>query len=135
MKTRSSSSRTSTTTTSTRILRGDNFACYQGDPKGNFEVPTATGDCACEASIGRDCELNVLTESGDLKRYSENAVSTQISTYKKQIGEYKVSAATQFSRGRSNFGIGDLKGGVSQSSGSSGEGEVGARTDSSVSTQ
>ncbi|KAG7393056.1 hypothetical protein PHYBOEH_006198 [Phytophthora boehmeriae] len=85
---------------------------------GNFLVPDSAGDCT--ASIGRDCELNVLTESGELTGKSEEAASTKIGEYKKEIGGYSVVAASKFSPSSSNFGVGDLGGGVAQTSDSSG---------------
>ncbi|KAG6580181.1 pectin lyase F [Phytophthora cinnamomi] len=65
------------------------------ETEGSFFVPTAGGDC--KASIGRDCEVNVLTDSGKLAGYSEDAVGAQIKTYQKEVGGYEVKAATKFS--------------------------------------
>ncbi|KAG6580182.1 pectin lyase F [Phytophthora cinnamomi] len=87
------------------------------ETEGSFFVPTAGGDC--KASIGRDCEVNVLTDSGKLAGYSEDAVGAQIKTYQKEVGGYEVKAATKFSAATSNFGVGDLgTNNAAQSSGS-----------------
>ncbi|KAG7379583.1 hypothetical protein PHYPSEUDO_008454 [Phytophthora pseudosyringae] len=104
----------------------------QPDPEGNIFIPAAAGDC--KATIGRDCEVNVLTDSGTFTSNSEEAAKTQISTYKTQIGGYKATAAAKFDVGSANFGVGDLGGGnsVSQSSGS---GAVETSTDASAATQ
>ncbi|RLN44757.1 hypothetical protein BBJ29_008328 [Phytophthora kernoviae] len=80
----------------------------------NF-VPDSVSDC--QANIDRDCELNVLVESGTLTGNSEDAVATQIGNYKTEIGGYSVAAASKFSVSSSNFGVGDLGGGVAQTSG------------------
>ncbi|KAG2511715.1 hypothetical protein JM16_008152 [Phytophthora kernoviae] len=85
---------------------------------GNFFVPDSASDC--QANIDRDCELNVLEESGTLTGNSEDAVATQIGNYKTEIGGYSVAAASKFSVSSSNFGVGDLGGGVAQTSGLSG---------------
>uniref|UniRef100_H3H4V7 pectin lyase n=1 Tax=Phytophthora ramorum TaxID=164328 RepID=H3H4V7_PHYRM len=89
------------------VAEGNYFASVKtpnlDDPVGNFLVPTAAGDC--QASIGRDCELNVLTDSGTLTGYSQDKVAAQISDVKKTITGYKVAAAAQFSEAKSNFGV------------------------------
>ncbi|RLN55442.1 hypothetical protein BBJ28_00017727 [Nothophytophthora sp. Chile5] len=76
------------------------------DTDGNFLVPDAASDC--EASIGRDCELNVLADSGVLAGYNEDAVTTQISSFQTQIGGYAIAAAAQFTASSDNFGVGAL---------------------------
>ncbi|KAG7379586.1 hypothetical protein PHYPSEUDO_008457 [Phytophthora pseudosyringae] len=100
------------------VAEGNYFAAVKSpnldDPTGNFLVPSAAGDC--KAIIGRDCELNVLKESGLLKGYSQDKVGPQLTDVKKQITDYKVAAATQFSEASGNFGVGELGGGVTQSS-------------------
>ncbi|KAG6951291.1 hypothetical protein JG687_00013716 [Phytophthora cactorum] len=104
------------------LAEGNYFASVKSpnmdDPTGNFMVPTAAGDC--KATIGRDCELNVLKDSGTLKGYSQDKVGDQLTDVKKQITDYKVTAATPFSEASGNFGVGELGGGVTQSSASSG---------------
>ncbi|KAF4319966.1 hypothetical protein G195_006760 [Phytophthora kernoviae 00238/432] len=76
------------------------------DTDGNFFVPT-TGN-ACDASLGRDCELNILTDSGDLAGYNEDSVTNILSSYQTQIGGYAVAAASQFTASNDNFGVGTL---------------------------
>ncbi|RLN65183.1 hypothetical protein BBP00_00003010 [Phytophthora kernoviae] len=76
------------------------------DTDGNFFVPT-TGN-ACDASLGRDCELNILTDSGDLAGYNEDSVTNILSSYQTQIGGYAVAAASQFTASNDNFGLGTL---------------------------
>jgi pectin lyase len=76
------------------------------DEDGNFFVPTAASDC--ESSLGRDCELNVLTNSGTLTGYNEDAVTSLLGSYTTQIGGYAVTAASQFSAATANFGVGTL---------------------------
>ncbi|RLN36947.1 hypothetical protein BBJ28_00002075 [Nothophytophthora sp. Chile5] len=102
------------------LAEGNYFASvkspYLDDPDGNFFVPDAAGDC--QASIGRDCELNVLTDSGELAGYSEDAVVIQISSYQTQIGGYAVAAAAQFAEASDNFGVGALTTSVATSSAS-----------------
>ncbi|ETP41191.1 hypothetical protein F442_11598 [Phytophthora nicotianae P10297] len=89
----------------------------QPDPEGNIFIPSSAGDC--KETIGRDCELNVLTDSGTFTSYSEDEAKKQISTYKTQIGGYKAVAAAKFDVASGNFGVGDLGGNsVTQSSGS-----------------
>ncbi|KAG7393058.1 hypothetical protein PHYBOEH_006200 [Phytophthora boehmeriae] len=104
------------------LAEGNYFASVvtpnMDDPVGNFLVPAAAGDC--KASIGRDCELNVLSDSGKLTEYSEDAVSKKIGLFKKEIGGYKVSAAAQILEAKGNFGVGELGDSVPQSSASSG---------------
>ncbi|KAL4100234.1 hypothetical protein PRIC1_008028 [Phytophthora ramorum] len=104
------------------VAEGNYFASVKtpnlDDPVGNFLVPTAAGDC--QASIGRDCELNVLTDSGTLTGYSQDKVAAQISDVKKTITGYKVAAAAQFSEAKSNFGVGALGSSAAQSSAASG---------------
>ncbi|KAG3088910.1 hypothetical protein PI125_g18185 [Phytophthora idaei] len=104
------------------LAEGNYFASVKSpnmdDPTGNFMVPTAAGDC--KATIGRDCELNVLKDSGTLKGYSQDKVGAQLTDVKTQITDYKVTAATPLSEASGNFGVGELGGGVTQSSASSG---------------
>ncbi|KAG7383198.1 hypothetical protein PHYPSEUDO_003932 [Phytophthora pseudosyringae] len=76
------------------------------DKDGNFFVPTAASDC--ESSLGRDCELNVLTDSGTLSGYNEDAVTSILSSYTTQIGGYAIAAASQFSAATTNYGVGTL---------------------------
>ncbi|POM72132.1 Pectate lyase/amb allergen [Phytophthora palmivora] len=83
----------------------------QPDPEGNIFIPASAGDC--KATIGRDCELNVLTDSGTFTSNSEEAAKTQISTYKTQIGGYKATAAAKFDVASANFGVGELDNGNS----------------------
>ncbi|KAG3157834.1 hypothetical protein PC128_g21586 [Phytophthora cactorum] len=89
----------------------------QPDPEGNIFIPAAAGDC--KETIGRDCELNVLTDSGTFTSNSEEEAKKQIANYKTQIGGYKATAAAKFDVASGNFGVGDLSGdSVTQSSGS-----------------
>ncbi|GMF64495.1 unnamed protein product [Phytophthora lilii] len=91
----------------------------QPDPDGNIFVPAKVGDC--QATIGRNCEVNVLTDGGTFASNSEDAAKKQIATYKTQIGGYKAAAAAKFSVAKGNFGVGDLgSDSVMQSSGSGG---------------
>ncbi|GMF38718.1 unnamed protein product [Phytophthora lilii] len=106
------------------------------ESEGSFIVPTTGGDC--KASIGRDCEINVLTDSGKLAGYSQEAAETQIKTYQKQIGGVAVTAAAKLFVAASNFGVGDLGSGGAQPSGSadsathsSGSGGTAAQSSSS----
>ncbi|OWZ18863.1 LOW QUALITY PROTEIN: Pectin lyase [Phytophthora megakarya] len=96
----------------------------QADSDGSIFIPASAGDC--KATIGRDCELNVLTKSGTFTSNSEEAAKKQISTYKTQIGGFKASKASQFDVASANFGVGDLSNGnsVTQSSGSGGNVET-----------
>ncbi|KAG6580103.1 pectate lyase/amb allergen [Phytophthora cinnamomi] len=105
----------------------------QPDPEGNIFVPASAGDC--KATIGRDCELNVLTDSGTFTSNSGDTAKTQIGTYKTQIGGFKTAAASKLSVATGNFGVGDLVGtdSVTQSSGSSNVAP--ASTDSSAAAQ
>ncbi|KAL4171409.1 hypothetical protein KRP22_009504 [Phytophthora ramorum] len=104
----------------------------QPDPDGNLFVPAAAGDC--QATIGRDCELNVLTDSGTFSSNLEDAAKTQISTYKTQIGGLTVTGASKLSVASDNFGVGALDtNSVAQASGSGGV--VATSTDSSAATQ
>ncbi|KAL4128595.1 hypothetical protein PRIC2_007579 [Phytophthora ramorum] len=104
----------------------------QPDPDGNLFVPAAAGDC--QATIGRDCELNVLTDSGTFSSNLEDAAKTQISTYKTQIGGLTVTGASKLSVASDNFGVGALDtSSVAQTSGSGGV--VATSTDSSAATQ
>ncbi|GMF21121.1 unnamed protein product [Phytophthora fragariaefolia] len=105
------------------LAEGNYFASVKTpnmeESQGRFFVPTSSGDC--KTSIGRDCELNVLTSSGKLAGYSEDAVESQIKTYQKQIGEYAVKPAAKVSAAVNNFGVGELGStneSVTQSSGS-----------------
>ncbi|KAI9993051.1 hypothetical protein PInf_015108 [Phytophthora infestans] len=104
------------------LAEGNYFASVKtpnmDDPTGNFMVPTAAGDC--KATIGRDCVLNVLKDSGVLKRYSQDKVGPQLTDVKKQVTTYKTTAATQLSEASGNFGVGELGGDVTQMSASSG---------------
>ncbi|ETI43326.1 hypothetical protein F443_11698 [Phytophthora nicotianae P1569] len=104
------------------LAEGNYFASVKSpnmdDPTGNFMVPTAAADC--KATIGRNCELNVLKDSGALKGYSQDKVGSQLTDVKKQITDYKVTAATQLSEASGNFGVGEFGGGITQSSASSG---------------
>ncbi|KAL4171315.1 hypothetical protein KRP22_009411 [Phytophthora ramorum] len=76
------------------------------DEGGNFFVPAAASDC--ESSLGRDCELNVLTDSGTLTGYNEDAVTSILGTYEMQVGGYATATASQFSAATANFGVGTL---------------------------
>ncbi|EGZ22090.1 hypothetical protein PHYSODRAFT_496068 [Phytophthora sojae] len=78
----------------------------QPDPEGNIFIPTSGGDC--QATIGRTCEVNVLTDSGTFASNSEDAAKTQIGTYKEQIGGTKVAAVSKLSAAKGNFGVGEL---------------------------
>ncbi|KAG6580204.1 pectin lyase F [Phytophthora cinnamomi] len=104
------------------LAEGNYFASVKSpnldDPRGNFLVPTAAGDC--KATIGRDCVLNVLTDSGKLSGCSQDKVGSQLGDVKKMISGYKVAAAVKFSEASGNFGVGELGGGVAQTSDSSG---------------
>ncbi|OWZ04642.1 Pectate lyase [Phytophthora megakarya] len=84
------------------------------DKEGHLFVPSAAKDCT--ASIGRTCELNVVTDSGTFAGNDQPGVVAKITTYKKQIGGYKVFAASKLSAASGNFGVGDLGDSVSQSS-------------------
>ncbi|GMF21117.1 unnamed protein product [Phytophthora fragariaefolia] len=84
------------------------------NPKGCFLVPTVASDC--KASIGRDCKLNVLTNSGALKSYSQDKVVSQLSGLKSIINQFKVAGATRLSAGTNNFGVGNLGNSAAQSS-------------------
>ncbi|KAE9108160.1 hypothetical protein PF010_g12026 [Phytophthora fragariae] len=84
------------------------------DPKGNFLVPTAPSDC--RSTIGRDCKLNILTNSGTLKGTSQGKVASQFANVKAMIKGYNVAPATTFSVGTGNFGVGSLGNSVAQSS-------------------
>ncbi|KAG7378258.1 hypothetical protein PHYBOEH_000454 [Phytophthora boehmeriae] len=103
----------------------------KADPNGHFFVPKAAGDC--KASIGRDCELNVLNDSGDFAGYGENDVATKIGDHKTEIGGYAVTAAAKASAASGNFGVGELGSGVEQTSASSGTAAV--STDASGAAQ
>ncbi|GMG17679.1 unnamed protein product [Phytophthora fragariaefolia] len=85
------------------------------NPKGSFLVPTVASDC--KASIGRDCKLNVLANSGALKSYSQDKVASQLTGLKAIINQLKVVAATQLSVGSNNFGVGNMGNSAAQSSG------------------
>ncbi|KAE9264440.1 hypothetical protein PF008_g32123, partial [Phytophthora fragariae] len=50
------------------------------DPKGSFLVPNVASDC--RATIGRDCKLNVLANSGALKGSSQGKVASQLASVK-----------------------------------------------------
>ncbi|KAK1932249.1 putative pectin lyase F [Phytophthora citrophthora] len=76
------------------------------DEDGNFFVPTAASDCV--SSLSRDCELNVLTDSGTLAGYNEDAVKNILSSYTTQIGGYSVAAASKLSAATANFGVGSV---------------------------
>ncbi|POM67179.1 Pectate lyase/amb allergen [Phytophthora palmivora] len=84
------------------------------DKDGHLFVPTAAGDCT--TSIGRTCELNVLTDSGTFTGNDQAGVVSKITPYKKQIGGYKVTAASKLSVASGNFGVGDLGNSVAQTS-------------------
>ncbi|EEY54977.1 pectin lyase, putative [Phytophthora infestans T30-4] len=89
----------------------------QPDPDGNIFILASAGDC--KETIGRDCELNALTDSGTLTSNKEEESKKPISTYTTQIEEYKASAATKLAVASDNFGVGELGGNsVTQSSGS-----------------
>ncbi|KAF4144248.1 Pectate lyase [Phytophthora infestans] len=80
----------------------------QPDPDGNIFIPASAGDC--KETIGRDCELNALTDSGTLTSNKEEESKKPISTYTTQIEEYKASAATKLAVASDNFGVGELGG-------------------------
>ncbi|KAG7395810.1 hypothetical protein PHYBOEH_003147 [Phytophthora boehmeriae] len=92
------------------LAEGNYFASVvtpnMDDTAGNFFVPTSGS--ACASSLGRDCELNVLTDSGGLTGYNEDAVTSILSSYQTQIGGYAVAAASQFTVSSDNFGVGAL---------------------------
>ncbi|KAG6580208.1 pectate lyase [Phytophthora cinnamomi] len=100
------------------VAEGNYFASVKmpniDDPSGNFLVPTVGSDC--KASIGRDCKLNVLVNSGTLKGQSEGSVASKLADVKTVINQYKVTPAAQFSIATGNFGVGNLGNSVSQSS-------------------
>eukprot|EP00644_Phytophthora_capsici_P017982 jgi/Phyca11/113815/e_gw1.25.331.1 len=78
----------------------------QPDPKGSIFIPSVAGDC--QAVIGRACQLNVLTKSGDFTSNSKDAVNGKIGNLKARIAGTKLTAATRFSTSARNFGVGDL---------------------------
>ncbi|EGZ22098.1 hypothetical protein PHYSODRAFT_434567, partial [Phytophthora sojae] len=92
------------------------------DPKGNFLVPYAAGDC--RAVIGRDCKLNVVAKSGALKGNSQGKGS-QFVNVKSLINQYKVTAATKLAVGAGNFGVGNLGNNAAQSSPKQSTGSLG----------
>ncbi|OWZ08804.1 Pectate lyase [Phytophthora megakarya] len=76
------------------LAEGNYFASVKSpnldDPTGNFMVPATAGDC--KATIGRNCELNILKDSGTLKGYSQDKVGSQLTDVKKDIANYKYLA-------------------------------------------
>ncbi|GMF13656.1 unnamed protein product [Phytophthora lilii] len=106
------------------LAEGNSFASVtapnKDEPEGHLFVPAASGDC--EASIGRNCELNVLKDSGTFEGNNQESVAKQLATYTKQIGGYKVTAASELSVATENFGVGELGNSITQSSASSGAG-------------
>jgi pectin lyase len=78
----------------------------QPDPEGNIFIPAVAGDC--QATIGRDCEVNVLASSGTFTGNSEDAAKTQTGTFKTQIRGTKVAAAPTLAAAKGNFGVGEL---------------------------
>ncbi|KAG6580098.1 Pectate lyase [Phytophthora cinnamomi] len=96
------------------------------DPKGNFLVPMVASDC--KASIGRDCKLNVLANSGSLKGTSQGKVASQLVNVKTLINQFKVASAIKFSVGTGNFGVGGLGNSATQSSTKQSDGKQGNNT-------
>ncbi|KAG1713495.1 hypothetical protein DVH05_001282 [Phytophthora capsici] len=94
------------------LAEGNYFASVKSpnldDPTGNFLVPKAAGDC--KTAIGRDCQMNVLKDSGTLTGYSQDKVGAQLTDVKKLVTDYKVASASQFSQAKGNFGVGELGG-------------------------
>eukprot|EP00644_Phytophthora_capsici_P012454 jgi/Phyca11/19267/fgenesh1_pg.PHYCAscaffold_46_\ len=103
------------------------------DEDGNFFVPTAVSDC--ESSLNRDCELNVLTDSGTLAGYNEDAVKNILSSYTTQIGGYAIAAASRLSAATANFGVGSVSSSSATTAASSGTSNVSssAATDATLS--
>ncbi|KAK1928256.1 putative pectin lyase F [Phytophthora citrophthora] len=92
------------------LAEGNYFASVKtpnlDDPTGNFLVPKTAGDC--KAAIGRNCQMNVLKDSGTLTGYSQDKVGAQLTDVKKLVTDYKVTAASQFAEAKGNFGVGEL---------------------------
>ncbi|KAL3661642.1 hypothetical protein V7S43_013401 [Phytophthora oleae] len=103
-----------------------------GDEDGNFFVPTAASDC--ESSLSRDCEPNVLTDSGTLSGYNEDAVKSILSSYTTQIGGYAIAAASWLSAATANFGVGTVSSSSSATTATVTTGSTAASLTSSVSS-
>jgi pectin lyase len=76
------------------------------DTAGYFFVPTNAS--ACQASIGRDCVVNTVVDSGYLVGYNEASVESKLPSYSDVIGEYAAGPATKLSLASGNFGVGSL---------------------------
>jgi hypothetical protein len=86
------------------------------DTDGNLFVPTSASDC--QTSIGRDCVLNTVVDSGYFVGYNEANVETKLASYTTQIGGYSAGAAAKLSLASDNYGVGSL--GTSSTTASSG---------------
>ena len=74
-----------------------------GHSKGIFNVPSASDASACAAALGRDCEINSLTDSGDFGSFTDTAAVDAVGKF---ASVWEAVAAADVSS--ANAGVGKL---------------------------